>query len=50
MRVTFVEREWAFGFNDFAEAVEDAVVDWVGFALSLESDFDDFEGLHDEYL
>ena len=49
-RVTFVEREWSFCFYDFVEAVEDAIVDGVGFALSLESDLDDFEGLHDEYL
>ena len=50
MRVTFVEREWAFIFYDFVKAVEDAIVDGIGFALSLESNFDDFEGLHDEYL
>lgn len=47
---TFVECERAFIFDNFREAISDAVVERGFLALGLESHLDDLEGLHHEDL
>lgn len=47
---TFPECEEALAFNDFGEAVNDAGVLRCCLVLCLQSDFDDFKGLHDKDL
>lgn len=49
-RNTFVECEESFIFDDFHKTIGNAVVHFISGRLGLQSDLDDFEGLHDEDL
>lgn len=50
VRVTFVESEESFIFDNFGEAIGDTIVGFVSGVLGLKPDLDDFEGLHDKDL
>ncbi len=47
---TFVKSVEALVFGDFFKTVDHAIVVSVPWSLSLKSDFDDLERLHDEHL
>ena len=47
---TFEESERTLIFYDFSEAINYSAILWCLFRLCLQSDFDNFEGLHDENL
>jgi hypothetical protein len=48
--LTFVQSKWTLVFNDFSKTVDDAIINFGINWLGLQSDFDDFEGLHDKDL
>lgn len=50
MKPTFIKGKWALIFNNLGQAVNDPIINLGILGLSLESHFDDFEGLHDEDL
>jgi hypothetical protein len=49
-RYTFIQSKESFVFNNFGETVDDTSVGLVTSLLGLESDLNDFKGLHDNDL